>query len=135
VTVIDSSCVLDYLLGVGSVAHVEALLEQEGELAAPDLLVFEVLAVLRREALGGSLAEDRAAAAVEDLGDVPLELYPSLSLRERAWSLHENLTVADALFAALAEQLREPLATNDRSLAASLSEHTRVDVVRLGHAG
>ena len=133
-TVIDTSGVVDYLLGLGSAGQVRGLIEKEGELAAPDLLVFEVIAVLRREALRGSLVEHRAAAAVEDLGDVPVELFPSLSLRARAWSLHRNLTVADALFVALAEQLQEPLATKDRSLAAELSKHARVEVMQLDHA-
>ena len=62
-TVIDTSGVVDFLLGVGAAEQVESLMAGEGELAAPDLLVFEVLAVLRREALRGVLAEARAADA------------------------------------------------------------------------
>jgi predicted nucleic acid-binding protein len=131
VTVIDSSGVVDYLLGMAVAEQVRELIESQGELAAPDLLIFEVLAVLRREALRGSLAEHRAAAAVEDLGDVQVELFPSLALRERAWSLRNDLTVADGLFVALAEQLREPLATKDRALAAAVAKHTGVEVLQL----
>jgi len=103
----------------------------EGELAAPDLLVFEVLAVLRRETLRGVIADDRAAGAVEDVGDLPVELFPSLPLRKRAWALRRNLTVADALFVALAEQLGEPLATRDTALAEEAGKHATLEVLLL----
>jgi predicted nucleic acid-binding protein len=131
VTVIDTSGVVDFLLGVGVADQVEALMAAEGELAAPDLLVFEVIAVLRRQALARMLAEDRASAAVDDLGDLPIELFPSLPMRHRAWRLRHNLTVADALFVALAEQLDEPFATKDARLAADLAKHSVVDVLNL----
>jgi predicted nucleic acid-binding protein len=135
VTVLDTSAVVDYLLGAGVAAEVHALMSEEGELAAPDLLVFEVLAVLRREARRGEIAENRAAAAVIDLGDLPIELFPSLPLRERAWTLRENLTAADALFVALAEQLGEPLATKDGALGVEASKHANLVVLRLGAPG
>ncbi|HYM45524.1 MAG TPA: type II toxin-antitoxin system VapC family toxin [Solirubrobacteraceae bacterium] len=130
-TVLDTSAAVDFVLGVGVAEQIEALMTSEGELAAPDSLVFEVLAVLRRETLRGAIPEDRAAGAVEDLGDLPVELFPSLPLRQRAWSLRRNLTVADALFVALAEQLGEPLATKDRALAAEAGKHATLEVLRL----
>jgi predicted nucleic acid-binding protein len=131
VTVVDSSAIVDLLLGAGVAREVERMFEQEGELAAPDLLVFEVLAVLRREA-ARELREDRAAGAVRDLGDVALALFPSLVLRERAWALRQNFTIADALFIALAEQLDEPLATKDAPLAEEAGKHTAARVFVLG---
>ncbi len=106
-------------------------MSHEGELAAPDLLVFEVLAVLRRGVLRGALEENRVAAAIADLGDLPIGLFPSLPLRTRAWSLRHNLTAADATFAALAERLDEPLATKDTPLLAALSRHTEVALIEL----
>jgi predicted nucleic acid-binding protein len=132
VTVIDTSAVVDFLLGVGVAGEVQALLDTGGELAAPDLLVFEVLAVLRREANRGEVAAERAAGAVSDLGDLPIELFPSLPLRARAWSLRENLTTADALFVALAEQLGEPLATKDGALSSEATKHATLEVLQLG---
>ena len=131
-TVIDTSGVVDFLLADGVAGEVEELMTREGELAAPDLLVFETLAVLRRETLRGRLAETRAAGAVLDLGDLPIELFPSLPQRERAWELRENLTAADALFVALAEELGEPLATKDLGLADAAAKHGGIDVMALG---
>ena len=130
-TVIDTSGVVDFLLGVGVAETVERLMANEGELAAPDLLVFEVIAVLRRDTLRGALAPGRAAAAVDDLGDLPIGLFSSLPMRASAWSLHRNLTPADALFVALAEQLGEPLATKDGALAVEAAKHSSVQVMKL----
>lgn len=130
-TVLDTSAVIDFLLGDGVAAQVAALMEREGEIAAPELLVFETLAVLRREAFRGAVSEERGRAAVEDLGDLPIELFPSLSGSHRVWSLRHNLTAADATFVALAEQLGEPLATKDAALAAGAERHAEVEVVRL----
>lgn len=132
-TVLDTSGVVDFLLGVGAAREVEQLLLDEGELASPDVVVFETVAVLRRLTLAGELGEERAAGAVSDLGDLPLRLYPSLLLRERAWELRANLTTADAVFVALAELLNEPLATKDRGLSAAVGvmERVRASVLSL----
>lgn len=130
-TVLDSSVVIDYLVGTGVAARVQAVFAEEGEAAAPDVLVFEVLAVLRRHVQQRTLTAARARGAVEDLGDLPLLLYPALTLRERAWELREDLTIGDGLFAALAEQLGEPLLTKDRRLAAGARRHAGIEVVEL----
>ncbi len=130
-TVIDTSAVVDFLVGEEAADEVEALLAREQSVAAPDLLVFEVLAVLRRHAQRGLVPIERAAAAIDDLGDVAIDFYPTLPLRGRAWELRENLTAADALFVALAEQLGEPLATKDRGLASAARTYARVEAIEL----
>ncbi len=130
-TVLDTSGVVDYLLGGDAAEEVTDLIAREGEVVAPDLLVFEVLAVLRRFAQRGEISAERAAGALADLGDVSVELFPSLPLCQRAWSLRANFTAADALFLALADQLDEPLATKDRALASGAVRHTGIDVLYL----
>lgn len=129
-TVLDTSGAVDVLLGSGVAGQVGELLSA-GPMAAPDLLAFEVLAVLRRMALRGDATPGRLAGAADDLGDLAVELYPSMPLRRRAWELRENLTIGDALFLALAEQLGEPLATKDAGLADAAQRHSRVAVIRL----
>jgi predicted nucleic acid-binding protein len=131
VTIVDTSAVVDFLVGAGASAEVEALIAREREVAAPDLLVFEVIAVFRRHVRRGSIGLERAKAAIEDLGDLAVEIFPTLPLRERAWELRDNLTTADALFVALAELLDEPLATKDRGLASAAQQHARVQVIEL----
>lgn len=130
-TVLDCSVVVDYLLGTGAADEVEWILETEGPAAAPDLLVFEVLAVLRRDVRRGVMDAGRASGAVEDLGDLWIDYFPTVALRERAWELRDNLTAADALYAALAERLGEALATKDRGLASVASRQLRIETVEL----
>lgn len=131
-TVLDTSVVIDFLLADGAAADVEELLVREGAGAAPDLLVFEVIAVLRRDVGRQVLDPARALGAIDDLGDLPVELFGTLPLRRRAWELRENLTAADALFVALAEHLGEPLATKDRKLSSAARDLTRVETLELG---
>ena len=128
---LDTSAAVDFLLGIGVAAQVQELMAAQGELAAPDLLVFEVLAVLRRQTHRRAIPESRAAGAIEDFGDLPIELFPTLPLRHRAWTLRHNLTAADALFVALAERLDEPLATKDAALARAATEHATIATLDL----
>lgn len=130
-TVLDTSAAIDYLLGDGAATQVQALLAEAAPAAAPDLLVFEVLSVLRRYVARGELSENRALGAVDDLGDLAVELFPTLPLRGRVFDLRHNLTAADALFVALAEVLGERLATKDRALADAAREHAGIDVLLL----
>ncbi len=80
-TVLDTSAAIDYLLGAGVAGQAQALLSDVGAAAAPDLLVFEVLAVLRRHTARGSIDEGRARDAVHDLGDLAVDVL----LLESAW--------------------------------------------------
>lgn len=130
-TVIDTSGVVDFLVGEEASDAVGALLARERILAAPDVLVFEVLAVFRRLVRHGAMGAERARAAIQDLGDLPVEVFPTLPLRARAWELRKNLTAADALFVALAERLGEPLATKDAALAACARRYARIEAIEL----
>jgi len=135
VTVLDTSVVIDFLLADGVAADVEEMLTREGTAAAPDLLVFEVLAVLRRDVSRQMLDPERARGAIDDLGDLPVELFGILPLRRRAWELRQNMTAADALFVALAEDLGETLVTKDRRLASAARVHARIETLELGPYG
>lgn len=130
-TVLDTSGVVDFLIGEEASGEVEDLLRREGPVAAPDLLVFEVIAVFRRQMRLRSIEADRASSAIADLGDFPLEVFPSLPLRARAWELRDNFAAADALFVALAERIDEPFATKDRKLASAAKRFTGIKVVEL----
>lgn len=133
-TVLDSSGAVDLLLGVGVAEEVVRLLDAERELAAPDVIVFEILSVLRREVARG-LDPWPARRAVEGISDLALDLYASGPLSQRAWALRSNFTMGDALFVALAEKLGEPLATKDVALATEAPKHADVEARLLGAAG
>lgn len=104
-------------------------------MAAPDLLTFEVVAVLRHQVRRGAMDPGRARSAIEDLADLAVEVFPTLPLRSRVWELRDKLTAADGFFVALAELLDEPLATKDRALASAARSHTSIQLIELGAAG
>jgi predicted nucleic acid-binding protein len=120
VTVVDASAIVD-LLVPPDVTRRDLLIAELPEPAAPwlapDVLMFEVFAVLRRYVLRGVLPDAAAARGLQRLLRLPIELFPTASLMPAAWSLRENFSAADALYAALALRATEPLLTTDVRLA------------------
>jgi predicted nucleic acid-binding protein len=88
-----------------------------GELAAPDLVDVETVAVLRKRWVAGTISEGRFAEAIDDLEAIELERYPTLPLMRRSYDLRANVTAYDATYVALAEALDCELLTGDRRLA------------------
>lgn len=130
-TVLDTSGVIDFLLGSGANEQVEAIFRLEGVVSAPDVITFEVIAAFRRQYLRGVIDASRAGGLVSMFGELSVSIFPAMPLRLRCWELRDRLTAADALFVALAEALGEPLATKDQALAGVASD-VGVDVVSLG---
>lgn len=89
------------------------------DVAAPDVVDVETVAVLRKRWLAGSLTDRRFATAVGDLEALALDRYPILALMRRAYGLRANVTAYDATYVALAEVLGCELVTGDRRLANS----------------
>lgn len=88
-----------------------------GDLAGPDLVDVETVAVLRKRWLAGSLTARRFSAAVTDMGAIDLDRFPTLPLLRRAYGLRSNVTAYDAVYVALAEVLGCELLTADARLA------------------
>ena len=99
------------------------------QLAAPDLLRVEVLSVLRRQARLGELAAAQVAAAVDDLLDLELDVYPTGPLLRRVWELRDNVTAYDACYVALAVALDCALLTADARLSRASGPICEVEVV------
>jgi predicted nucleic acid-binding protein len=83
----------------------------------PELVLAETANVLRRAARLGTISEDHASMAYRDLMQIHIELFPFSPFADRIWALHENLTIYDAWYVALAEYLGCPLLTFDERLA------------------
>jgi predicted nucleic acid-binding protein len=69
-----------------------------GDVAAPDLVDVETVAVLRKRWIAGTVSDRRFAAAVEDIGLLDLDRYPALPNRNdrlrgpvRLWLRAEHL--------------------------------------------
>lgn len=86
------------------------------DLAAPNLLPYEVANALRRLALASIIGHDQAAQAHADLVDLTVEHWTYELLAPRAWQLRANASIYDASYLALAELLDAPLVTLDRRL-------------------
>jgi predicted nucleic acid-binding protein len=92
-------------------------LRAAGDLAAPDLVDVETVAVLRKRWLARAISDDRFDAAVTDLQRWDFERVPTLRLVRRAYELRANVTAYDATYVALAEALGCELLTADQRLA------------------
>lgn len=100
------------------------------DVAAPDLVDVETVAVLRKRWLSGTVSDQRFASAVEDLGQLALERFPAGRFMRRAYELRENVTVYDATYVALAEVLGCQLWTADRRLANATGPRCIIRVLR-----
>lgn len=87
------------------------------DIAAPDLVDVETVAVLRKRWLAGTVDDRRFAEAVADLLQLDFERVPTIRLVRRAYELRPNLTTYDATYVALAEVFDCELLTADRRLA------------------
>lgn len=87
------------------------------DMAAPDLVDVETVAILRQRWIAGTISENRFASAIRDLEAIDMDRYPSLPFMRRAFELRANVTAYDATYVALAEILGCELLTGDRGLA------------------
>lgn len=99
------------------------------ELAAPDLIDVETVAVLQKRWLSGWMSDDRFDSAVADLERLDFERVPTLRLIRRAYELRANVTAYDATYVALAEALDCELVTGDRRLAGATGPRCPIRVL------
>jgi predicted nucleic acid-binding protein len=86
------------------------------DVAAPDLVDVETVAVLRKRWIAGSITARRFSSAITDLESIGIVRYPTLPLMRRAYELRHNVTAYDAAYVALAEILDCELLTGDGRL-------------------
>lgn len=117
--VVDASVVVAALIDDGDDGRWAAAALRGQALTAPHHMPIEAANILRRASLAGDISRDAASLAHADLVQLRVELFPYGPLAERCWELRENVTVYDAAYVALAEQLDAPLTTLDLRLASS----------------
>ena len=101
-----------------------------GDMAAPDLVDVETVAVLRRRWLAKAISESRFVAAIDDLEDLGIDRYPTLGFMRRAYELRNNITAYDAAYVALAEILECELLTADERLSKAVGPRCAVRLLR-----
>ena len=95
----------------------------------PDLLRVEVISMIRRHLRAHRLTRGQAAAAIDDLLELPIRVLPTAPLLHRVWELRDNMSAYDACYVALAEVVDAPLLTADRRLANAPGMRDRVEVI------
>ena len=96
----------------------------------PDVADVETAAVLRKRWIAGKLTDERFAAALATLADLPFQRHPALAMLQRAYELRSTVTVYDAVYVALAESLGCALLTADARLAAAPGPRCKIQVLR-----
>ncbi len=127
--VVDASVLAPALADDGDDGDLARARLRQQVLAAPELIDLEVLSVLRRLLRSGRLPARRAEQAQFDLRDLPLRRAPHRPLLARCWSLRENLSIYDASYVALAEELDAVLVTADVRLSRAPGLRCRIDLL------
>lgn len=131
--VVDASALVDLLLLRPPASRVEQhLVAHAFEMHAPELIDIEVVSALRRLVAARQVSALRAAQAIEDLLDLPLERHCHAGLVPRVWQLRESLTAYDAAHLALAETLSDegcPLLTTDARFARAIATANAVEAL------
>lgn len=97
-----------------------------GDVAAPDLVDVETVAVLRKRWLARTISGSRFAAAIDDLEDLAINRYPTLRFMRRAYELRNNVTAYDAAYVGLAEALECELLTADERLSKAVGPRCQI---------
>lgn len=127
--VVDASVLVEYLGGGPLAEQARKRLLAGEDLWAPHLVDAEVGHVLRRAVLAKELRPAVAAAAIEDLSQMPLQRVGHVGLLDRAWALRRNISFYDALYVALAEAVRLPLLTLDARLERAPGTRAEIELI------
>lgn len=131
--VLDASVAVAALVDAGERGQWARASLREAPLAAPHLLPVETANALRRLVLAGTVSAHTAGAALRDLTDLGVELFPFEPFADRVWALRDAVTAYDAWYVALAEAYEVPFATLDERLVEAVGP--RCDFVRYGGPG
>lgn len=117
VQVLDTSALVEFLVGSDPLAERVRSHTAGNRLAAPHAVDLECASVLRGLVRGNKLPENEATHALNLLGHMRLHRYDHTPLMPRIWELRHNMWPYDAAYIALAETLGAELVTADRKLA------------------
>ena len=129
--VLDSSAVVEWLLGLPLADEVADRILEADSLHVPALLDVEVAQVIRRYATSGEITAQTGELALKALAELDAVRYTHELLLPVIWKLRGNLTAYDAAFAALAATLNAPLVTLDTRLARAMAHETSSQPIKV----
>jgi len=113
VIVLDTSAIVEFLVGNDPAAERVRETTADEVLAAPHAVDLECAAALRGLVQGSKLPPDEAERGLQLLGRMKIRRYGHLLLLPRIWQLRHNMWPYDAAYVALAESLSADLVTLD----------------------
>jgi len=114
--VLDTSALVEFLVGADAVAEKVRTASIGEQLAAPCAVDLECASTLRGLVMGKKLPADEGKRALGLLGTMTLKRYDHVPLLTRIWELRHNMWPYDAAYVALAESLGVELVTVDGKL-------------------
>lgn len=130
--VLDASAVVALVAANAKETATLAERVEGAQLFAPAILLTEVDNALRGLEIGRRISTLQAGASRWHAHRLPIELWPTEAIADRAWELRRNLTIYDASYVALAEQLGAVLLTGDRRISKAGVARCPVEIVELG---
>ena len=113
-TVVETSALVEFLVGSDDTAERVRTAVSGEVLAAPHSIDLECASTLRGLVRGRKLPAGEAERALDLLARISLKRYAHLGLLPRIWQLRDNAWPYDAAYVALAESLEADLVTVDR---------------------
>lgn len=127
--VVDASVLVNFI-GLANLDREAADALGHEDLHAPEVVTVETASGLRGLHLGGKLSAERLDVAIDSLLGAPIQLHSSVPLFRAASEFWSNVSAYDAMYLALARELRCPFMTTDGRLAVAAAEHVEVVVPR-----
>lgn len=127
--ILDASAFLEFLFRTDAGRQVDEIFSGQEEVVAPELFDAEVLHRLLQMGQAGRLTAGEVEVAVADLRDAPIRRLSHRPLLAEATRLGAALSGYDALYAAAAVIMDQPLWTADRRLASTARRQFNLDCV------
>lgn len=115
--VLDASAGVEIALQSPDGLHLESLIPRGAVAWVPEHYFVEVSGVIRRRELNGQTPAPLAQIALDRLLASPVQIVSVQPLISEAWTMRNNLTIADALYVVIALHIDAPLVTTDLRLA------------------
>ncbi|HXW43953.1 MAG TPA: type II toxin-antitoxin system VapC family toxin [Streptosporangiaceae bacterium] len=114
--VLDTSAIVEFLVGSDPAADEVRAITVRQKLAAPHAVDLECASALRGLVQGGKLPADEGERALQLLGKMDIRRYGHVPLLARIWELRHNMWPYDAAYVALAESIGAELVTLNAKL-------------------
>ena len=113
---VDANAVVALLVDDAELGSLSRAMYSQHDLAAPDLLPYEVTSVLRKLCQLQTVTRRVAEHALHDLALLTISFVSYDHIARRIWELRESVSACDGAYVAVAELFDVPLLTFDKRL-------------------